>query len=75
MQTARVQWVGKERFVGESPSGHMVALDSDRSSNVASVHGNRCGCHTCQEEAKTRVTGGGSFWRTSGGAAGRVGET
>src|SRR5882724_8808060 len=35
MQTARVQWVGKERFVGESPSGHMVALDSDRSSNVA----------------------------------------
>ena len=35
MQTARVQWVGKERFVGESPSGHMVALDSDRSSNGA----------------------------------------
>src|SRR3979411_511292 len=35
MQTARVQWVGKERFVEESPSGHMVALDSDRSSNGA----------------------------------------
>jgi len=35
MQTARVQWVGKERFVGQSPSGHMVALDSDRSSNGA----------------------------------------
>jgi putative redox protein len=29
MQTARVQWMGKERF------GHMVAVDSDRSSNGA----------------------------------------
>jgi putative redox protein len=35
MQTARVQWVGKERFVALSPSGHMVALDSDRSANTA----------------------------------------
>ena len=35
MQTACVQWVGKERFVAQSPSGHMVALDSDRSSNGA----------------------------------------
>jgi len=35
MQTARVQWVGKERFVAQSPSGHMVALDSDRSSTGA----------------------------------------
>jgi putative redox protein len=35
MQTARVQWVGKERFVAQSPSGHLVALDSDRSSNGA----------------------------------------
>jgi putative redox protein len=35
MQTARVQWIGKERFVAQSPSGHMVALDSDRSSNGA----------------------------------------
>ena len=35
MQTARVQWVGKERFVAQAPSGHMVALDSDRSSNGA----------------------------------------
>src|SRR5258706_2393877 len=35
MQTARVQWVGKEGFVACSPSGHMVALDSDRSSNGA----------------------------------------
>jgi len=30
-----VQWVGKERFVAQSPSGHLVALDSDRSSNGA----------------------------------------
>jgi putative redox protein len=35
MQTARVQWVGKERFVAQSPSGHLVALDSDRNSNGA----------------------------------------
>jgi len=35
METARVQWVGKERFVAQSPSGHLVALDSDRASNGA----------------------------------------
>jgi putative redox protein len=35
MQTARVQWVGKERFIAQSPSGHLVAVDSDRSSNGA----------------------------------------
>src|SRR5712675_2518063 len=35
MQTARVQWVGKEGFVAFSPSGHMVALDSDRDLNGA----------------------------------------
>jgi putative redox protein len=35
MDKARVQWVGKERFVAQSPSGHMVALDSDRTSNGA----------------------------------------
>ena len=35
MQTARVQWVGEERFVAQSPSGHLVAQDSDRSSNGA----------------------------------------
>jgi putative redox protein len=35
MDKARVQWVGKERFVAQSPSGHMVALDSDRASNGA----------------------------------------
>ena len=35
MDTARVQWVGKERFIAQSPSGHMVALDSDRASNGA----------------------------------------
>jgi putative redox protein len=35
MQTARVQWIGKEQFVALSPSGHLSALDSDRSSNAA----------------------------------------
>jgi putative redox protein len=33
VQTARVQWVGKERFVAHTP--YMVALDSDRASNEA----------------------------------------
>lgn len=35
MQTARVQWIGKEQFVAQSPSGHLSTLDSDRSSNAA----------------------------------------
>jgi putative redox protein len=35
MQTARVQWIGKEQFVAQSPSGHLSTLDSDRSSNTA----------------------------------------
>src|ERR1700747_1187901 len=35
MQTAEVKWVGGERFVATSPSGHAVTLDSDRQSNKA----------------------------------------
>jgi putative redox protein len=35
MQTARVQWVGKERFLAQPPSGHLVPLDTDRSANGA----------------------------------------
>jgi len=35
MQTARVQWVGKEQFIAQAPSGHLVPLDSDRKSNGA----------------------------------------
>jgi putative redox protein len=35
MQAARVQWIGKEQFVAQSPSGHLSALDSDRASNAA----------------------------------------
>lgn len=35
MQTARVQWIGKEQFAAQSPSGHLLALDSDRASNAA----------------------------------------
>ena len=34
-KTARVQWIGKQQFVAVGPSGHAVALDSDRSSNTA----------------------------------------
>jgi putative redox protein len=34
MQTARVQWIGEQRFVAISPSGHALAMDSDRSSNT-----------------------------------------
>jgi putative redox protein len=35
MHTARVQWAGKERFLAQTPSGHLVPLDSDRTSNGA----------------------------------------
>src|SRR5262249_35108445 len=35
MQTARVQWIGKEQFVAHSPSGHLVPLDSNRASNAS----------------------------------------
>ena len=35
MQTASVKWIGEEKFVGTSPSGHQVPFDSDRESNKA----------------------------------------
>ena len=35
MQTASVKWVGEEKFVATSPSGHAVNIDSDRHSNTA----------------------------------------
>jgi putative redox protein len=35
MQTASVKWVGEQKFVAISPSGHAIALDSDRDSNKA----------------------------------------
>ena len=35
MQTGSVKWVADEKFVGTSPSGHLVGFDSDRESNKA----------------------------------------
>ena len=35
MQTASVKWVGEQKFMGTSPSGHAVPFDSDRDSNKA----------------------------------------
>jgi putative redox protein len=35
MQTASIQWIGKEKFVATSPSGHAITIDSDRTSNKA----------------------------------------
>ena len=35
MQTAQVKWLGEEQFVATSPSGHALAIDSDRQSNKA----------------------------------------
>jgi putative redox protein len=35
MQTASVKWIGEEKFVATSPSGHALTVDSDRSSNKA----------------------------------------
>ena len=35
MQTASVRWLSHEKFLGQTPSGHSVPFDSDRSSNSA----------------------------------------
>jgi putative redox protein len=35
MQSASVKWIGEQKFVAVGPSGHAVAVDSDRASNVA----------------------------------------
>src|ERR1700720_3202666 len=35
MQTASIQWIRGEKFVTTSPSGHAMAVDSDRESNKA----------------------------------------
>lgn len=35
MQTAKVRWIGEQKFVAVGPSGHALAIDSDRASNTA----------------------------------------
>ncbi len=35
MQTASIRWIGEQKFLGTSPSGHAVPFDSDRESNKA----------------------------------------
>jgi putative redox protein len=35
MQTASVKWIGEQKFVAISPSGHALTFDSDRESNKA----------------------------------------
>src|ERR1700681_3772191 len=35
MQTALVRWAGEQKFLAMSPSGHAMAMDSDRESNKA----------------------------------------
>ena len=35
MQTGSVKWIGKQKFVATSPSGHAMTIDSDRASNQA----------------------------------------
>ena len=35
VQTAKVQWIGQQKFVAVGNSGHAVAMDSDRGSNTA----------------------------------------
>jgi putative redox protein len=35
MQTASVKWIGEQKFVAISPSGHAMAIDSDRKTNHA----------------------------------------
>src|SRR6266849_2983166 len=35
MQTGTVEWIGEQKFVATSPSGHAITIDSDRASNKA----------------------------------------
>jgi putative redox protein len=35
MQTASVKWIGEQKFVAISPSGHAMTIESDRQSNKA----------------------------------------
>jgi putative redox protein len=35
MQTGTVKWIGEQKFVATSPSGHAITIDSDRDSNKA----------------------------------------
>ena len=35
MQTGSVKWIGDQKFVATSPSGHALTVDSDRASNTA----------------------------------------
>jgi len=35
VQTAVIKWISEEKFVATSPSGHAIAIDSDRASNKA----------------------------------------
>ena len=35
MQTAQVRWIGEEKFVATSPSGHAITMDADGKSNTA----------------------------------------
>jgi putative redox protein len=35
MKTAKVQWIGEQKFLAVGPSGHALAIDSDRTSNTA----------------------------------------
>src|SRR5258708_14220418 len=35
MQTESEKWIGEQKFVATSPSGHAMTIDSDRGSNKA----------------------------------------
>jgi putative redox protein len=35
MQSASIKWIGEQKFVATSPSGHAITIDSDRESNKA----------------------------------------
>jgi putative redox protein len=35
MQTSTVRWIGEQKFLAISPSGHALALDSDHASNTS----------------------------------------
>src|SRR5882762_3801624 len=81
MQTGTVKWIGEQKFVATSPSGHAVTVDSDRASNKApgpmelvllapgGLHRHRRCNHPGKEAAEVRIARSDLLGRTRGRAA------
>jgi len=84
MQTASVKWIGEEKFVATSPSGHAITIDSDRASNKAPGPMElvllALGACTAtdvvmileKKRQKARIVGGNLFWANEPRTADRL---